>query len=77
MVPMQLDIETLKARYLALPPLPDSPGERRWFDRLRTFDDFLKFGPILAQHLADTDPNRPWLRPAAPELYDLLMETFG
>lgn len=71
--------DELRARYDALPPLPESPGERRWFDRLRSFEDFLAFGPASASLLGtDADPNAsPWLRPAAPELFDLLMEAFG
>lgn len=68
-------IDELKTRYEALPPLPDSSGERRWFDRLRSFDDFLAFGPDTASLFAgDENPDADsWGRPAAPELFDLVM----
>lgn len=46
------DLEELRKRYDALPALPDTPGERRWYDRLRTWEDFLEFGPRAAEHLS-------------------------
>lgn len=68
-------IDELKTRYEALPAFPESPGDRRWFDRLRSWDDFLAFGPDSASLLGeDDDPDASsWLRPAFPELFDLVM----
>jgi len=74
----RIPLDELRARYDALPPLRPAPGERRWYDRLATWEDFLEFGPLTAEYFSDIDDvSDNWLRPAAPELFDLVMEAFG
>lgn len=72
-----IPLEELRARYDALPPMPGDSGERRWFSRLMSWEDFVAFGPDSAELLSGADSEEGYLRPAAPELWDLLMEAWG
>ena len=46
----------LRLRYTALPDFPEAPGERMWFDRMRTFDSFLAAAPMFVDWMADASP---------------------
>ena len=75
-------IDELKTRYEALPPIPDSPGERRWFDRLRDFNDLVEFGEPTAETLRYFKreypaPEYARLVAGAEELAALVMEAWG
>lgn len=37
----------LRLRYAALPAFPDAPGERMWYDRMRSFDGFVSTAPAF------------------------------
>lgn len=68
----------MRRRYEALPPLPEFPWEREWVDRLRSFDDFLRLGPLVWESfslVSRRDHER--MRQLAPELYELLRDSFG
>lgn len=66
------------ARYKALGAIPEFDGEREWPDRLRTFDDFIELGPLVVESFdwSDADELRR-LRAMAPELWALLLESYG
>jgi hypothetical protein len=59
-------------------PVPAIPGERKWIDRVTTYDDFLKMGPEVIESLNQMgEEDRQRVRKFATELYDLLMEAFS
>lgn len=47
-----LSLAELRARYDALGKLEDWPFERTFVSRCLSFDDFLKFGPMVAEDFA-------------------------
>jgi hypothetical protein len=47
-----LPLAELRARYDALGELEEWPGERTFISRCQSFDEFLKFGPLVAQDFA-------------------------
>lgn len=73
-----IPLEQLRARYDALGPLPEFPGEREWVDRLRTFDDFVEFGPLTWDTFVGISKREhERMRTMAPELYELLRQAFS
>jgi hypothetical protein len=79
--PEATDTAALRLAYSALPPIPEWPGERMWFDRMRTYDAFLADAPrfvawVSAQHAeGSTEPRRT--RRHCPALFDLCFEACG
>lgn len=55
--PPAIALSELRARYEALGPIEEMPGERTYLGRCHTFEQFLSYGPILAdtwrEHGAD------------------------
>jgi len=74
-----MDQNVLKKRYEAL-TLPETAiGDYTWVDRLRTWEDFLEKGKIVAvglRQLQISAANYEGFRSLAPELHDLLLEAF-
>ncbi|MDF1565272.1 MAG: hypothetical protein P1V51_19705 [Deltaproteobacteria bacterium] len=65
----------LKFKYQACPIA--ETRDREWVDRLRTFEDFIANGPLAADGIRDSEPrDQAWIRSLAPDLHDLLLETF-
>jgi hypothetical protein len=78
---VQIDGErlaSLRQRYEVLGALPEFLGEREWVDRLRTFEDFVGFGPLVIESFAGICAEEAERRrQMAPELYELLREAFA
>lgn len=76
-----LSVDELRRRLDALQPLPEFPGEREWVDRLRSVDDFVALGPIVADDfraLRADGATREFerCRRMCPPLFDLLFDAF-
>jgi len=81
-------LEQFRQQYDRLQPrVPVFPGEREWPDRLRTWDDFVHFGPLVAEDFrelsADERAGQAYAkgeyerrRAMAPDLLDLVFEAF-
>lgn len=73
----QIPLHVLRERYEALPEFPDFPGERTWVDRLGSWDSFLVFGPITAEHFHDMPKrSREEFSALFPELIELVFEAW-
>jgi hypothetical protein len=83
------DLERFRDEYerIRAAGIPYRVGETEWPDRLRSWDDFQEFGPLVVEMfrelvarersgdiLAKGQPER--LRKMAPELFELLMRAF-
>lgn len=75
---MSADLEQFRAEYEKLrPSIPEFPGEREWPDRLRTWEDFERLGPIVAGQFRRIGAyERERRRAMAPELFELLVRAF-
>jgi hypothetical protein len=65
----------IRARYDALPAFPSAPGERKWYDRMRSFEDFLRAAPAFVDWMGgafDADVAR--CRANAPQLFRLAFD---
>ncbi|GAB6270528.1 MAG: hypothetical protein STSR0003_03680 [Smithella sp.] len=75
-----MEQNVLKKRYEALAPLPETAiGDYTWVDRLRTWEDFLEKGNMVAvglRQLQISAADYAGFRALAPELHDLLLEAF-
>ena len=83
-------VSNFKERYQALQPFPLFPGEETWIDRLRTWEDFVEGGHLVADFLANlfrafvrergkeqgSAGYDEKFRQLCPALHDLLMEYF-
>jgi hypothetical protein len=49
---IEMQRSELQLRHAALPAFPEAPGERLWFDRMRTFDGFLAAAPTFVDWMA-------------------------
>jgi len=86
---VSLTLEQYRAAYERLrPTIPQFPGEREWPDRLRSWDDFVQFGPLVAEQFraltVDERAGRSRargelerLRTMAPDLADLVLRAFA
>jgi len=75
-----MEQNALKKRYETLTPLPETAiGDYTWVDRLRTWEDFLEKGNMVAvglRQLQISAADYAGFRSLAPELHDLLLEAF-
>lgn len=76
----RLTDQEIAQRLAALQPLPTFPGEREWVDRLRSVEDFIALGPLVAsdfRRIAQVDPREFDRRRAmCPALFALLFDAF-
>lgn len=74
--------DAIRSEYSKLPPIPEAPGERTWYQRVNTVERFLDRGREVADYfrMIERDATRQWVertfRIEAPELFDLLMRAF-
>ncbi len=75
-----LPLAELRARYDALGKIEELEGERTHLTRCATFDDFLKFGPMVAQDFAgwrkSYPPNLEFAEECNPGLFALILEAW-
>lgn len=53
--------------------VPEWPGETTWFDRLRPWENFVEYGPQVADFMRGKDEE---FRKDCPDLWDLLFQVF-
>ena len=76
-------LQKFKKRYDALTIPEQMAGEWTWVDRLRTWEEFVRMGPRVAdlpEQLSNTNTPEEYhrqFRSLCPELHDLLMEAYG
>lgn len=64
----------LRLAYDALPAFPEEPGERRWYDRMRSFEAFVEDAPrFVGWIIGEDDQTRNRMRAAFPALFDLCL----
>jgi len=76
-----MDQDTIKKRYDAMQPLPETAvGDYTWVDRLRTWENFLNRGLTVSVGLRQLQISAANyegdIRCLCPDLHDLLLEAF-
>lgn len=75
-----MTVNEIARRLSVIHPLPEFPGEREWVDRLRSVEDVIALGPLVADEFRQLfrRDKREFERRRAmcPELLDLLFEVF-
>jgi hypothetical protein len=78
---IQMTHGTLRTAYSALPAFPEAPGERMWYDRMRSYDDFLDAAPMfvawIMEQVAEGSDEPERTRRQFPAMFDLCFDACG